>query len=149
MQADYLVRTYLLFAGLGVDHATLAQYKDIGEGEDDGFGTLNADGSEKLAQYYLATMSSTLDGLKFVEAVENEYGVLIYKFASAEKTVYAVWNGVNDGSTVENVEIDIDASGASLVKLGNSYSATKTALSVTNSSVSVTAGETPVFVVVE
>lgn len=151
-QADYLVRSYLLLAGLGVDHAYLCQYMDKADSEYNGFGTLNADGTAKLAQYYISAMNSTLDGFKFVESVENDQGALIYKFQNNDgNIVYAVWNGTGDGSTISDVKITVDRGTPSVLTLNNTYTPDTSSLSVDadDSTVSVDAGETPVFVIIK
>jgi len=151
-QADYLVRSYLLLAGLGVDHAYLCQYMDKADSEYNGFGTLNADGTAKLAQYYISAMKGTLDGFKFVESVENDQGALIYKFQNNDgDIVYAVWNGTGDGSTISDVKITVDRGTPSVLTLNSTYTPDTSSLSVDadDSTVSVDAGETPVFVIIK
>lgn len=149
VQANYLVRSYLLLSALGVDNATICQYKDVDGEEFNGFGTLNADGTEKLSQYYLAIMSRTLEGFTFAEMVENAQGAMVYRFENeGGDSVYAVWNAVNDGSSIEDVQITVGQGDATLVTLTGAYAYDGTALEkdTTNEIVTVDAGEAPVFV---
>lgn len=148
MQANYLVRSYLIFASIGVDRASICQYKDAEGEEYDGFGTLNADGTEKLAQFYLATMSKTLGGYKFAEAVENDKGAYIYKFTNETgEQIFAIWNATDADEVITGVEIELaDETEAQLISLTNSYEVTPTDLTKNEGKVTVDAGATPVFV---
>ena len=144
VQANYLVRSYLIFAGMGIDRATICQYKDEAGSEYDGFGTLNEDGTEKLSQYYLAIMSKALNGYTFSKTIENEYGAYIYEFKNENgDTVYAVWS---DGATITGVEIEVGDAEVGIVSLTNAYSYDQQSATKDGTKVTVDATETPVFV---
>lgn len=146
-QADYLVRSMLIFAGIGVDNASICQLKDIDGSEYNGFGTITADNGAKLANYYLQIARKTLTGYTFKSVVNNGQGAMIYEFedASANK-IYAVWNATDGDDVIENVLIP-SSEGATLIELVGEYGeGAKSDLTTNDGFVSVTATKTPKFV---
>ena len=86
-------------------------------------------------------------GFDFVDIARERKIYIAARHADGD-TVYAVWSPTNDGTTVD-VSISIDADEASLVELTDSYTASVSAATLTDGAVTVTASETPVFIVVD
>lgn len=106
LQADYLLRSMLIFSRLGIDQASICQLRDRDGDEYNGFGVLNSDGTPKIAHYYLSSAKTLLTGYTFSSVVENAQGAVVFELAneSGDK-IYAVWNAVSDDSVIENVMI--------------------------------------------
>lgn len=153
-QADYLIRTYLLFSAMGIDGASICQYKDEEGSAYHGFGVLDESGAPKIAQYYLYTFSQIMADYTFDCEVESETQALIYRFKNTEgDMIYAVWNPVNDGSAVSGVELSTGCDAALIALQGDTYTAEGAQSTLTaDESGFVTiesVGETPMFVRVE
>lgn len=146
-QADYLVRSMLIFAGIGVDNASICQLKDIEGSEYNGFGTITADNSAKLANYYLQIARTTLTGYTFSSVVENAQGAMIYEFKDAsDNKIYAVWNATDGDGVIENVLIP-SSNGATVIELTNEYGdGVRSDVASNEGFVSVNATATPKFV---
>ena len=117
-QANYMVRSYLIFAALGVDSANAYALQDKGGEDYNGFGILREDGSAKIAQYYLFNTRRLLADYTFKSVVSNAQGAMIYEFVkeSTGERILAVWNPVSDDSVIDNVQIATATEGT-LVKL--------------------------------
>ena len=117
-QANYMVRSYLIFAALGVDSASAYALQDKAGEDYDGFGVLREDGSAKIAQYYLFNTRRLLADYTFKSVVANSQGAMIYEFEkeSTGERILAVWNPVSDDSVIDNVQIAVNGEGT-LVRL--------------------------------
>ncbi len=146
-QADYLVRSMLIFAGIGVDNASICQLKDIEGTEYNGFGTITADNNAKLANYYLQIARKTLADYTFNSVVENAQGAMIYEFKNASNNkIYAVWNATDGDGVIENVLIP-SSEGATLTELTGEYGdGVRSELTSSEGFISVNASATPKFV---
>jgi hypothetical protein len=116
-QANYMVRSYLIFAGLGVDSAYAYALQDKTGEEYNGYGIIKEDGTAKKAQYYLFNTRRLLADYTFKSVIENSQGAMIYEFEkSTGERILAVWNPVSDDSVLDGVQIATQGEGT-LVRL--------------------------------
>jgi hypothetical protein len=112
-----MVRSYLIFAGLGVDSAYAYALQDKTGAEYDGYGIIKEDGTAKKAQYYLFNTRRLLADYTFKSVIENSQGAMIYEFEkSTGERILAVWNPVSDDSVLDGVQIATQSEGT-LVRL--------------------------------
>ena len=116
-QANYMVRSYLIFSALGVDSAYAYALQDKTGAEYDGYGIIKEDGTAKKAQYYLFNTRRLLADYTFKSVIENSQGAMIYEFEkSTGERILAVWNPVSDDSVLDGVQIATQGEGT-LVRL--------------------------------
>lgn len=153
-QANYMVRSYLIFAGLGVDSAYAYALQDKTGAEYNGYGIIKEDGTAKKAQYYLFNTRRLLAGsdYRFKSSIENAQGAMIYEFEDSEgNRILAVWNPVSDDSVLDDVQIATQTKGT-LVRLTsfNEYTfGINDTLTPEDGFVKVDASATPVFILFE
>ncbi|MBE6624836.1 MAG: hypothetical protein E7622_04235 [Ruminococcaceae bacterium] len=153
-QANYMVRSYLIFAGLGVDSAYAYALQDKTGAEYNGYGIIKEDGTAKKAQYYLFNTRRLLAGsdYRFKSSIENAQGAMIYEFEDSQgKRILAVWNPVSDDSVLDDVQIATQTEGT-LVRLTsfNEYTfGINDTLTPEDGFVKVDASATPVFILFE
>ncbi|MCK4375524.1 MAG: hypothetical protein KAX19_09350 [Candidatus Brocadiae bacterium] len=99
-QAQYLVRSYLIFARLGVERAYMFWYRD--EGAETGLHNacgLISNGVKQPAHHALASLKANLGDYRFDEALwEDADGVYAYRFRDGrERACVAVWSPTRDG----------------------------------------------------
>lgn len=115
VQAQWMVRTYLLLAASGVDRAAQFMLRDT---DSDGLGWFQTcglvheknDWSPKTSWYYVYTMRNILKGTYFAGEVNSfNEDILLYKFQNAESdtTIYALWAKTSDGSVIENYRLNL------------------------------------------
>lgn len=116
-QANYMVRSYLIFSALGVDSAYAYALQDKTGAEYNGYGIIKEDGTAKKAQYYLFNTRRLLADCTFKSVIENSQGAMIYEFEkSTGERILAVWNPVSDDSVLDGVQIATQGEGT-LVRL--------------------------------
>lgn len=110
IQANYILRAYLILNGMDVDKAS---YGMINDTDTEGYGIIAKDGTKKKAFTMLEYFKKKMNGMYFSEIVANgENGTYCYKFEDENgKTMYAVWsdNG-NKSYTVKNLPENVTLS---------------------------------------
>ncbi len=161
VQAMWLVRAYLLFSSCGIDKATMYMCEDtsydvtaVGK-----YGTCGVVGKDengkdyfKDSYYYLYTLKNTLGDYRFDDELDsgNEH-VWIYRFKTDDgKLAYAVWCPTMDGTKVNDFELKIDGSSATLIQAVDlDKDGVSSDLAVSNGTVKINVSENPVYVVVK
>ena len=108
----------------------------------------------KAGYYYMYTLYSTLGSMTFVKEIDSgNKDVWIYEFADNNgKVGYAVWCPTSNGTVVEDFVLNIDGNKATLVECdakNADIDGVSTNLQITNNTVTITVGESPVYVIVE
>jgi len=110
IQANYILRAYLILNGMDVDKAS---YGMINDTDTEGYGIIAKDGTKKKAFAMLEYFKKKMNGMYFSEIVANgEEGVYCYKFEDENgKTIYAIWsdNGLKS-YTVRNLPENVTVS---------------------------------------
>lgn len=148
-QADYLVRSMLIFSAIGVDSASICQLKDAEGSEYNGFGTITAENTAKIASYYLSTTKTVLEGYTFNAVVENAQGAMVYEFIDTDSNkIYAVWNATDSDAVIDDVLVSVgDSDGITVTELVSEYGeGSKSDLVASEGFVSVRATATPKFI---
>lgn len=160
VQAQWMVRGYLLLAASGVDRAAQFMLRDVdkdGKTQFETCGLVNEknDWSPKTSWYYVYTMRNILAGTYFA-GEENSFNdqILLYKFqnAEADTTIYAIWANTSDGTIIEDYKLNlVDEPGSITLweMMPGSTDGTSTVLSLDprTKQTSVDVSERPVFVV--
>ena len=166
VQAMWLTRAYLIFSACGIDKADMYMCEDGGIEETSigKYGTCgviayeyNENGSKvevkKDSYYYLYTLKNTLGSYTFDSKIEAyDENVMIYKYKTADgKTAFAVWCKTSDGTKVENYQLGIGASSATLVEnvYGDIDGAKTNIIADSYGYVSVNVSENPIYIVVD
>ena len=161
VQAMWLVRAYLLFSAIGIDKATMYMTEDcaydataVGKYGTCGVVGFDENGKEyfKDSYYYLYTLKNTLGDYRFVDEINSgSDDIWIYKYQTdGGKTAYAVWCPTMDGTKVDNFELKIDGSVATLVQAVDlDTDGVASELTVTNGTVKINVSENPVYVIVD
>ena len=91
LQASYILRSFLILQGMGVDKAS---YDALNDTETQGNGIIDKNGNKKLSFTMLEYFKTKMNGAYFVETVRNgENNVYAYKFETEEgKTILALWS---------------------------------------------------------
>ncbi len=160
VQAQWLVRSYLLLAASGVDRAAMYMMSDVNPNsstkfDNSGLISSKATGSvPKLSWYYVFTMKNQLNGMHFETEIQSgNPQVMIYKFKNDNDSVcaYALWCPTSNQTSVTGFGLNLQATDmqVKLVELINgSIIGQETVLNAANGQVIVNVSERPVFVIV-
>ncbi len=161
VQAMWLVRAYLIFSSIGVDKATMYMCEDVaydvtavGKYGTCGVVGFDENGKEyyKDSYYYLYTLKNALGDYTFVDEMQSgSDDIWIYKYQNDDgKTAYAVWCPTMDGTEVEDFELKIDGSSATLIQAVDlDTDGVSSDLTVSNGTVKIHVSENPVYVMVD
>ena len=91
LQASYILRSFLILQGMGVDKAS---YDALNDTETQSNGIIDANGNKKLAFTMLEYFKTKMNGAFFKEVIKNgEKNVYCYKFETEDgKTILALWS---------------------------------------------------------
>lgn len=108
----------------------------------------------KDGYYYMYTLQNALGDMRFVkEIASGNDDVWVYEFADGKgKVGYAVWCPTSNGTVVENYQLVINGSEATLIETDSKNAdidGVHTNLEITNNTVSITVSENPVYVIVK
>ncbi len=160
VQAGWNMRTFMLLAAAGVDRAAQFMIRDADPGgselryADSGLTTSKEEGHKrKLSWYYMHTMYRLLEDLYFRDVITDQEELKVMRFTehSAKHSVYSCWrNSGSDQPAPFTLEIEELTDSVSIVTLNSEYpDGLVTRVALENGSVTIEAGEIPVFVVVE
>jgi hypothetical protein len=100
-QAQYLVRSFLLFSKLDVTRAYIFFFDDKDEPQIHGSSGLTRNGKPKPAFHAVAHLFKTLGDYRFARVIEEKPGeVYVYEFVhgdDSEKRIWAVWSPTGSG----------------------------------------------------
>lgn len=115
-QAQYLVRSFLLFSKLDVTRAYIFFYDDKDEPQVHGSSGLTRNGQPKPAFHAVAHLSRTLGDYRFQRVVEEKPGdVFVYEYVHSDnpaRRIWAVWSPTGTGRTGK---VDLGADGMRLL----------------------------------
>ena len=104
-QAQYLVRSVLVFSALPVDRAFVFFFNDRDEPQVHGSSGLTRNFEPKPAYHALAHLQAALGDYRFARVVEEKAGeVFVYEFthgADPQKRVWAAWSPTGSGREAE------------------------------------------------
>ena len=154
LQAMWLVRAYFMFAGIGVDRCAMYMVNDLGDdatsvGKYGTSGLIASNGAKKESYYYVYTIKSTMYDMYFAEIIDSgDENVWIYRFEDGQgKSCYAVWCPTMDSVVVNDYQLKIDGTNATLTEFAhNEVAGVSSELEVTNGTVTITVTECPVLV---
>ena len=150
-QADWILRTSLLYARNGIDRVFYYQLYDDNAASTTKYGTsglVNDDRSARPAAAYVAQVNTQFGGASFIATLSNDPCVDEYSFDG--KKMYAIWVPDALGRTAQyglDVAGAADATLYQLVPGGKEMKATPK--KPANGKLQITASETPQFIVVQ
>jgi hypothetical protein len=158
VQAQRIVREYLLLSSTGIDRAAQymlrnAENNGRTQHSSSGFTTIKGEWYPKPSWYYVYTMKNTLKGMFFVgEQASMNANVNIYKYqnASADTTVYALWCPTSNDVFVDDYQLSLPNApkSAQLVEMVVGETEGKASeLNILRNTVKVDVSERPIFVV--
>jgi len=160
VQAQWIVREYLILAAAGIDRAQVYMIDDA-VNEDSPMrhmtsGLIAFRGDERLPSwYYTATLKNRLDTMVFEgEVVSGSPDVWVYSFKEKDKNAgaYALWCPTEDGTQVNGYTLALPkgVKKASVVTLEDkNINGVETALKINDGAVTVDISERPIFVMME
>lgn len=121
-QAQYCIRGYLTNIMSGVNLSIAYDWRDDGTDKNNAehnFGTVYNDLTPKPTYYAIKTMTTTLDGYRYIERIDttskDDY-VLMFK--KGNKIIYAVWTTSNS----HNININLSSNKVEIIELmGKNY----------------------------
>ncbi len=159
VQAQWLVRSFLLLAASGVDKAAMYMLADVNPASStkfDNSGLISSSATgyvPKTSWYYVYTMKNYLTGMRFQQEIPSANPqVMVYKFKNDNENVgaYSLWCQTSNQTEVLGYELAL-AEGETQVKLveliEGSITGQETILEVINGKVTVNVSEKPVFII--
>ncbi|WP_309386284.1 LamG-like jellyroll fold domain-containing protein [Cerasicoccus frondis] len=161
VQAQWIVRSFLIMAAGGVDRAMVYSLADDNSASTGLYGTCGLTSDEwsgyqpKPSWWYVYTLKNRLKGLRF-EAIQDSGNddVWIYRFKDGNDEIkaYALWCPTTDQVEVNGYTLQLQGAPttADLVTLTDGDpDGVKTPLTINNGSVSVDVSECPVIVMID
>lgn len=168
LQAQWTLRSYLELAASGIDRAIVHDLRDgssmAGAAWDKHTGLLNADNEPKKAWFYVYTMKNLLEGYNYFDdsqsnstftaddAICGSGAARVYQFKNdAGQSVWAVWSPTDCGDEIPvTITLSSNHNGATAFRISEpSIRGVIEDLTVNGNSVTITATETPVFIIEE
>ncbi len=157
IQAQWIVRTYLILSSVGVDRVAQFMIRDTDPNteprwSDCGLTLSPSEGNvPKTSWYYVYTLKNILKGYYFDRVISESNTAHVYRFINEEgdQYVYALWSPTGNGSTSE-YRLKIPAGPGSLRKIelaDGSIEGVRETLETTSDLIPVEIGETPIFLV--
>ncbi|MEX0744842.1 MAG: hypothetical protein WD118_04500 [Phycisphaeraceae bacterium] len=104
-QAQYLVRSFLVFSAMDMDRAYMYFFNDNDSASVHGSSGLTRDYEPKPSYWAQSHLHETLGDYRFAEALrEDEAGVYLYAYEhedDASQLVWVIWSATGDGSEIE------------------------------------------------
>jgi hypothetical protein len=158
VQAQRIVREYLLLSSTGIDRAAQymlrnAENNGRTQHSSSGFTTIKGEWHPKSSWYYVYTMKNTLKGMFYVgEQASMNTNVTIYKYQNAvgDTTVYALWCPTSNEVLVPDYQLSLPNAPkkAQLVEMvKGEIEGEITDLTISRNTVKVDVSERPIFVV--
>ncbi|TET07658.1 hypothetical protein E3J84_07195 [Candidatus Aerophobetes bacterium] len=159
VQAQWIIRCYLVLFAAGVDRATQYMLRDVDPNSGLQYSSCGLvgpkdDWTPKKSWYYVYTMRNRLTGMYYVgEQSSGNSDVWIYKFKTdgGDDGAYVLWCPTRDGTTVDDYELTLTGSptSATLVEMANEDTdGVETSLTISEGKVTVDVSERPIFVLV-
>jgi hypothetical protein len=156
-QANWLLRSYILYRAGGADKAFAFIYRDDAlnkPGLFESSGIVDANNAKRPAYYYIATMQDEIGSMYLDRQIEtNNSDVLNFAFQdpTSNAGAFVVWKTTGTGATIPGFTLQLPSNtiGTCTAKVPskNSFTPTATQLTVnSNHQVTVTVSETPTFI---
>lgn len=102
IQAMYILRSYLILNGMGVDKAS---YGAINDTDTKGEGVIKLDGTKKVAFNVLKFFKSKMNGMYIADIISNgESDVYCYKLQDENgKAIYAIWSSADTNCNLSGI----------------------------------------------
>ncbi|MCF8358163.1 MAG: fibronectin type III domain-containing protein [Prolixibacteraceae bacterium] len=158
VQAQRIVREYLLLSSTGIDRAAQYMLRNVenngrGQHTSSGFTSVKGEWFPKPSWYYVYTMKNTLKGMFYIgEQASMNSNVNIYKYQNeaGDTTVYALWCPTSNEVVVADYQLSLPnaPTSATLVEMVvDETEGVKTDLKIARNTVLVNVSERPVFVI--
>lgn len=155
IQAQWLVRTYLLLSSIEVDRVAQFMIRDTDNDSeprwsDCGLTLSDAEGNTpKTSWYYTYTLKNVLEGYYFDRVVSESEVACVYRYVNEaeDSYVYALWSPTGDGSSSQ-YRLKIPANPIDLRKIelsDGSTTGTRKNLDSSSDMLTLEIGESPVF----
>lgn len=158
-QRDWLIRSYLIGLGAGIDRMSMYMVRDTGAATNtgkyatSGLTTRKGEWTKKPSWYGVYTLKEVLKGFEFDSIIQENDSMYAYKFvnASNNQECYALWSPTSDGSQIDNYQLNVgNAVGATSTKLEDgSMEGLKETLTILDGYITVDVNESPVFITLE
>lgn len=155
IQAQWIVRTYLILSSVGIDRAAQFMIRDVDPNpeprwSDSGLTLSPSEGNmPKTSWHYVYTLKNVLEGFYFDQVISESSTAHVYRFVNeaGDLYVYALWSPTGDGSTSE-YRLKIPEGAKSLRKIefaDGSITGVRTNLETSSDMISLEIGEAPIF----
>ncbi len=159
IQAQWIVRTYLLMASAGVDRAAQFMLRDVDPNpqprwSDCGLTLAASEGYEaKSSWYYVYSLKNILKDMYFDQVIQEENSAYVYRFKNraGDKYIYALWKPTTNGSSSSyDLEIPENPNVLSSIELSDgSVTGIETRLEDTEDLQDLQVTETPRFILAD
>lgn len=158
VQGQWILRTYLISLGVGIDRAQVFVIRDNNPNSSIHFDSMGVTGTQaagyprKVSWYYIYTMKNRLAGMKWrAEQASGNPNVWIYTFKNQTTGAgaYVLWSPTSNNTTVNGYVLSLQGSptSATLVTLNDtSTTGNASALTISGGTVTVNVSESPIFV---
>lgn len=160
IQAQWIIRYYLILASCGINKAAMYMLRDVDARSHIQYSSSGLTSSQqtgntpKISWFYLYSLKNILKGMRFVnESVSASKHVMIYKFSNdKDKIIYALWCPTQENKEIKNFKFTIKTKykGLKLVELvPNSIQGITTPVKLNNDSILIDVSEKVKFIVIE
>lgn len=159
IQAQWIVRTFLLMSSAQVDRAAQFMLRDVDPGPeprftDSGLTLAASEGyEEKTSWYYVYSLKNILKDMYFDQVVQEDNSAYVYRFKNraGDKDIYALWKPTSNGETSSfSLEIPGDPNVLEQIELSDgSISGTATRLENKEALTDIQIGERPLFILAD
>ncbi len=149
-QAQYLVRSFLLFSKLDVARAYIYFFDDKDEPQLHGSSGLTRNGKPKPAFHAVAHLQQTLGDYRFARVVKEDAGeVYVYEFVRGDdpaRRIWAVWSPTGSGKTrkLELPMLGVDLLRSERMPLGTEAEPIRP-IATTPETITIEIGEAPIY----
>lgn len=115
IQAQWLVRYYLILSSCGITRAAMYMLRDVDARSHIQYSSSGLTSSQqtgnipKISWYYIYSLKNILKGMRFVsESMSASKHVMIYKFTNdKDKIIYALWCPTQENKIIKNFKFSI------------------------------------------
>lgn len=126
IQAQWIVRTFLIMSSAGVDRAAQFMLRDVDPGPesrftDSGLTLAASEGyEEKTSWYYVYSLKNILKDMNFYQVIQEDNAAYVYHFKNraGDKDIYALWKPTTSGTySSYSLEIPEDPNVLEIIEL--------------------------------
>lgn len=159
IQAQWIVRTFLIMSSAGVDRAAQFMLRDVDPNPEPRFSDCGLTLSEsegytaKTSWYYVYSMKNILKDMYFDQVIQEDNSAYVYRFKNKaeNKDIYALWKPTTSGATSSySLEIPGDPNVLEIIELSDgSVTGTSTRLENKEALTDIQIGERPLFILAD